>query len=104
MTMSAGQPPASSTGGSRTAPVTRSAGSSHVTLKSIANNEPGGEEVLVDRPEVEISITRVSGPFTFEAMIPTSTDWEPDDGQASGTEGYGSFTERMLEVLRKSPI
>ncbi|MFH1671985.1 MAG: site-specific DNA-methyltransferase, partial [Pseudomonadota bacterium] len=32
----------------------------HVTLKSIANNEPPSEEVLVDRPETVNSITRVS--------------------------------------------
>ena len=36
----------------------------HVTLKSIANNEPPAEEVLVDRPEVTSEITRVTGPFS----------------------------------------
>src|SRR5260370_26385326 len=46
----------------------------HVTLKSIANNEPPGEEVLVDRPEVQAGITRVTGPFCFEATIPTALD------------------------------
>jgi len=34
----------------------------HITLKSIANNEPPAEEVLVDRPEVKSGITRVTGP------------------------------------------
>ena len=48
----------------------------HVTLKSIANNEPPAEEVLVDRPEVAGGITRVTGPFTFEATIPTPTEME----------------------------
>jgi adenine-specific DNA-methyltransferase len=33
----------------------------HVTLKSIANNEPPEEEVLVDRPEKDDHITRVTG-------------------------------------------
>ena len=47
----------------------------HVTLKSIANDEPPAEEVLVDRPEVDSKITRVSGPFVVEATIPTPVDY-----------------------------
>ena len=79
----------------------------HITLGSIANNEPPAEEVLVDRPERENGITRVTGPFCFEATIPTPLDWEGDgveDSCASSTEAYGSFVDRMLEVLRKSPV
>jgi adenine-specific DNA-methyltransferase len=79
----------------------------HVTLKSIANNEPPAEEVLVDRPEKINGITRVTGPFCFEATIPTPVDWEGDgieDSGAVSTEAYGSFVDRMLEVLRKSPV
>ena len=89
----------------------------HITLKSIANNEPPQEEILVDRPEQQSGITRVTGPFCVEATIPTPVDWEeaspsplpsptgrgekewPVEG-----EGYSSFVDRMLEVLRKSPI
>ena len=41
----------------------------HITLKSIANNEPPAMEVLVDRPEDVSSVTRVSGPFVVEATI-----------------------------------
>ena len=120
----------------------------HVTLKSIANDEPPKEEVLVDRPEHQNGITRVTGPFCVEATIPTPVGWEEDapspwpsptgrgeregavkgegEGDAlgrdvgrevtgreggrevSGREGegesYGSFVNRMLEVLRKSPV
>ena len=79
----------------------------HITLKSIANNEPPAEEVLVDRPEVKSSIVRVTGPFVFEATIPTPVDWEGDGVEDSGavsTEAYGAFVDRMLEVLRKSPV
>lgn len=79
----------------------------HITLGSIANNEPPAEEVLVDRPEVESGITRVTGPFCFEATIPTPVDWEGDGAEDSGAgsaETYGSFVDRMLEVLRKSPV
>jgi len=79
----------------------------HVMLKSIANNEPPSEEVLVDRPEIENKITRISGPFCVEATIPTPVDWEGDGEDDSGigvAEQHGSFIDRMLEVLRKSPI
>ncbi|MEX2661419.1 MAG: DNA methyltransferase, partial [Vicinamibacterales bacterium] len=79
----------------------------HVTLKSIANNEPADEEVLVDRPEIDKKIVRVTGPFAFEATIPTPVDWEGDGIEDSGgatTEEYGTFVERMIEVLRRSPV
>jgi adenine-specific DNA-methyltransferase len=40
----------------------------HVTLKSIANNEPPGTETLYDQPLVDRKRHRVSGPFTVEAV------------------------------------
>jgi adenine-specific DNA-methyltransferase len=79
----------------------------HVTLKSIANDEPPEEEVLVDRPEVDNKIVRVTGPFTFEATIPTPVDWDEDGQEDSGSreaQEYSSFVERMIEVLRRSPV
>ncbi len=79
----------------------------HITLKSIANNEPPDEEVLVDRPEINSKIVRVTGPFAFEATIPTPVDWESDGIEDSGSqqaEEYGSFVERMIEILRRSPV
>ena len=79
----------------------------HVTLKSIANNEPPQEEVLFDRPEVKSGIVRVSGPFAVEATIPTPVDWEGDGKEDSGAgieETHGAFVGRMLEVLRRSPV
>ncbi|MCG3202366.1 MAG: hypothetical protein NFCOHLIN_02248 [Gammaproteobacteria bacterium] len=79
----------------------------HITLGSIANDEPPAEEVLVDRPETNDKITRVTGPFCVEATIPTPIDWEgdgvEDSGVATVAESHGSFVDRMLEVLRRSP-
>jgi adenine-specific DNA-methyltransferase len=40
----------------------------HVTLGSIANIEPPGEETLYDQPVIDNSRARVSGPFTVEAV------------------------------------
>ena len=40
----------------------------HITLGSIANNEPGEMETLYDQPLADNTRTRVSGPFTVEAV------------------------------------
>jgi adenine-specific DNA-methyltransferase len=74
----------------------------HITLKSIANNEPPAEEVLVDRPEVEPGITRISGPFTVEGTIPPPIEMQSEPSTAA--EADGRFADRMLEVLRRSPV
>ena len=82
----------------------------HTTLKSIANSEPPKEEVLADRLTTDGKFVRVTGPFVVEATIPTPVDWDGDgsgDGVDSGAESeqsYGSFVERMIEILRRSPV
>ncbi len=79
----------------------------HVTLKSIANDEPADEEVLVDRPEKDNKVVRVSGPFWVEGTIPTPVDWDgdgQDDGSIEASQEYSSFVDRMIEVLRRSPV
>jgi adenine-specific DNA-methyltransferase len=77
----------------------------HITLKSIANDEPPGEEVLVDRPEEMSGITRVTGPFVFEATIPTPVDWEGDGDEDSGVAvQHADHVSRMIEALRLSPV
>jgi adenine-specific DNA-methyltransferase len=40
----------------------------HITLRSIAQNEPPEQETLYDQPEIDRSKVRVSGPFTVEAI------------------------------------
>jgi adenine-specific DNA-methyltransferase len=79
----------------------------HITLKSIANNEPPNEEVLVDHPEIEDGITRVTGAFCVEGTIPTPMDWSEVGTKFEASidaNENGSFVDRMLEVLRKSPV
>ena len=80
----------------------------HITLKAIANDEPPKEEVLFDRPETEVGVTRISGPFCVEATIPTPVDWEGDGEEDSGdiaaAETHANHVERMIEVLRRSPV
>jgi adenine-specific DNA-methyltransferase len=83
----------------------------HVTLKSIANSEPAAEEVLVDRPEEDKNVTRITGPFCFEATIPTPLDVEgsekPETERAAietPSEQAGTYLDRMLDILRRSPL
>jgi adenine-specific DNA-methyltransferase len=78
----------------------------HVTLDTLANDELPLEETLVDRPEIVDSITRVTGPFCVEATIPTPMEWDEEESAADGIEAAntGSFPERMMEVLRRSPV
>ena len=82
----------------------------HITLGSIANGEPPKYEVLVDRPEEVSSITRVCGPFVFEATIPTASNFDGDQAALTPTLSQGEreqtqdFIDRMIEVLRSSPL
>jgi adenine-specific DNA-methyltransferase len=78
----------------------------HVMSSTIANDESPEQELLVDRPEENSAITRVTGPFCFEATIPTPLDFEEmkSGSAASESEFGGSFVDRMLEVLRRSPV
>ena len=44
----------------------------HISMKSIAQNEPAGIETLYDQPYVDKSKIRITGPFTIEA-VPSPT-------------------------------
>ncbi len=49
-------------------------------------------------------ITRVSGPFSVEGTIPPPVEATPEPGDAGQDEADASFADRMLEVLRCSPV
>lgn len=75
----------------------------HITLKSIANDEPPAMEVLVDRPEEVGSVTRVAGPFVVEATIaPVQPLDAVVDGEAAAISDVSTHIQRMTEVLRQS--
>jgi adenine-specific DNA-methyltransferase len=88
----------------------------HITLGSIANGEPPKYEVLVDRPEEQNGITRVCGPFVFEATIPTASNFDGEipspltplpggEGDITQPNLEGDhFIDRLIEVLRASPV
>lgn len=90
----------------------------HITLKSIANNEPPATETLYDQPEIDKTKIRVTGPFTVEALpapvvkplddlggmeedvSAKQTDWR-DQLLATGILGRGGA---KLEFSRVEPL
>ena len=66
----------------------------HITLKSITNNEPPGQETLFDQPEIDKSRARVTGPFTMEAVpAPMVKPLGDIDESASGDESVARSGE-----------
>jgi adenine-specific DNA-methyltransferase len=75
----------------------------HISLNSIANDEPPGEEVLVDRPDIDGAITRISGPFVVEATLPTPQPLGDEPSPTTPPDEPSDHVARMIEVLRRSP-
>ncbi|NYT72482.1 site-specific DNA-methyltransferase [Halomonas sp. QX-2] len=77
-----------------------------ITLKSIANDESPVTATLVDKPDVNKTITRVCGPFTVEATIQaTGTLLEDTKGIKEKNDSQDEprkYLDRMIEVLRQS--
>ncbi len=77
----------------------------HTTLKSIANNTPPAEEVLVDKPEKNTSYVRITGPFCVEAIMPPAVGTENGDKvEIKPDNNYGEHIARMIGVLKQSPL
>jgi len=74
----------------------------HVTLKSIANNEPPAQETLYDQPLIDNSKARVAGPFTVEAvpapMVKSPEELASDDAAAAPAD---ESVARSGETLRQ---
>jgi len=77
----------------------------HITLKSLAQNEPSQTEVLYDKPLIEPGVVRVTGPFTVEAIpvpaVQGQSVQQPIPASSSMAEGYADVT---MELLRKSGV
>ena len=77
----------------------------HITLKSLANNEPAEEEVLYDQPIEDKKRMRVSGPFTVETLQ-SYVVTNPDDLEMNKEEAEESmhFQERIFDHLTTNGI
>ena len=72
----------------------------HITLKSIANDEPHATETLFDKPIKDTKRARVTGPFTVEA-VPSPTVQPIDNIKTPATPADETVT-RSGETLRQS--
>ena len=71
----------------------------HITLKSIANNEPPATETLYDQPEIDKTRVRVTGPFTVESLPATTVkaiDSEENDVVSDMTAKQDEYREEIL--------
>lgn len=72
----------------------------HITLKSIANNEPPATETLYDQPFTEKGKTRITGPFTVEAVpAPYAKSFDELEQENKGAD---NSIARTGETLRQS--
>ena len=59
----------------------------HITLKSIANNEPPATETLYDQPFKDSKKSRITGPFTVEAVpAPYAKSFDELENDDSGSD------------------
>jgi len=72
----------------------------HITLGSIANNEPAKQETLYDQPFIEKGKVRVTGPFTVEAV--PSLRVKPLDGNMPKLEVSGAELARTGETGKQA--
>lgn len=72
----------------------------HITLKNVANNEPDPQEILYDKPLIDNSKVRITGPFTIEAVpSPITKNFDEIDSVEFGTD---SSISRSGETNRQS--
>lgn len=78
---------------------------SHITLRSIANNEPPEEETLYDQPLEDKKRLRVAGPFTVETL----QSYEPISPeelarQRTGDKELGNFEDLIFAHLKSAGV
>ena len=77
----------------------------HITLKSIANDEPPSTETLFDQPEIDKKKLRVSGPFTVETLQ-SFEPLSPEELESNirQNEEEGAFEEIIKQHLLSSGV
>lgn len=77
----------------------------HITLKSLANDEPAEQETLFDQPKEDKKKLRVAGPFTVETLQnfePISPD--DIDTPVLVEDGIEVFENRIFEHLKSAGV
>jgi adenine-specific DNA-methyltransferase len=77
----------------------------HVTLKSLANDEPPETETLYDQPELDKKKLRVAGPFTVETLQNFEPTAPEDIAEASvSVDKVQRFLDNVFEHLKTAGI
>lgn len=78
----------------------------HVTLKSIAMNEPSEKEILFDKPDIDRKRIRVAGPLTVEGIPQHSTLDFADVNYESESQipDVEAHINTLIELLRKDGV
>ena len=77
----------------------------HVTLKSLANNEPPETETLYDQPEQDKKKLRVAGPFTVETLQNFEPIAPEDMAEANvAVDKVQRFLDNVFEHLKTAGI
>jgi adenine-specific DNA-methyltransferase len=77
----------------------------HITLKSLANDEPADRETLYDKPKTDNKRIRVSGPFTVETLQ-NYEPISPEELEKKNTEATDitGFEQKIYEHLKSAGI
>ncbi len=75
----------------------------HITLKSLANDEPADTETLFDQPEEDKKRLRVAGPFTVETLQ-SFEPVSPESLNVQDAEGAERFEERIFDHLKSAGV
>lgn len=76
----------------------------HITLKSLANDEPPATETLYDKPETDNKKLRVSGPFTVETLQNFEPILADDLEEESQTNDETTFAQVVKSHLESAGI
>ncbi|MDI6803778.1 MAG: site-specific DNA-methyltransferase [Bacteroidota bacterium] len=74
----------------------------HVTLESLANDEPAKEETLYDRPEVDTKKLRVAGPFTVETLQSLNPLSPEEISQSHDADD--NFEQKVFDHLKSAGV
>jgi adenine-specific DNA-methyltransferase len=76
----------------------------HITLKSIANNEPPASETLYDQPLTDNAKMRVTGPFTVEAVPAPVVQSLGEAALTDAPANADASVARSGETMRQSDL
>ncbi|MHB2037638.1 MAG: DNA methyltransferase, partial [Nitrososphaerales archaeon] len=73
----------------------------HMTLRSIAHGDAAEREILYDKPKIDKSAIRISGPFTMEAIPAPSAQSVEKSSSDVDAENYVST---LIDAIRMSGV